>query len=187
MNDGEIIGHYFNRDERAIDETARKYGSRCLSVARNILGDPRDAEECVSSVSLLAWERIPPARPVRLGSWLVKLTRNLAFNRYKERKRLKRGGGETELVLDELAEVIPGDGDPASELELKELTAAVNSFLGSLSERERSIFMQRCFYAEPIKNIAARLAMTEGAVMTSLSRTRAKLKNRLINEGLINE
>lgn len=187
MNDGGIIELFFKRDERALEETAKIYGPYCFAVAKNILEDPRDAEECVSSAVLKAWESIPPARPERLGSWLAKLTRNIAINRYKAEKRQKRGGGEAALVLEELAEIVPSGQDPASETQYNELKAAVNAFLGELPERERAVFMRRCFFAEPVKEIASRFHMTPGAVMTLLSRTRGKLKRRLVKEGLIDE
>ena len=37
MDDKTIIQHYWERDERAISETAEKYGAFCFSIAENIL------------------------------------------------------------------------------------------------------------------------------------------------------
>ena len=187
MKDAEIVGSFLKRDERAVDEAKKKYGAYCFSVAQNILGNKEDAEECVSSALMKAWESIPPQRPERLGSFLAKITRNLAFNRFKEQRRQKRGGGETALVLDELAEVLPAGGDAASEAEFNELNKCVNAFLKSLPEKERRVFMSRAFYAERVGRIARREGMTENAVMSLLSRTRRKLRQHLIKEGLIDE
>ena len=38
MEDGKIIGLFFARDEQALDETKKKYGSYCFTVANGILG-----------------------------------------------------------------------------------------------------------------------------------------------------
>ena len=62
MDDSDIIGLYFSRDERAISETAGKYGRLCKSIASNILKNDSDAEECLSDACLAAWKAIPPAR-----------------------------------------------------------------------------------------------------------------------------
>ena len=100
MTDQQIIEAYWRRDEAAIRETAAAYGSYCFTVANNILGDPRDAEECVSDTWLGAWNSIPPQRPGRLGFFLARLTRNLAIDRWRAKNAGKRGGGEA-----------PGGGD----------------------------------------------------------------------------
>ena len=39
MNDKDIIRLYFNRDQRAVSATAKKYGKYCISIAINILGN----------------------------------------------------------------------------------------------------------------------------------------------------
>ena len=187
MNDAGLIKLYYDRNESAISETKAKYGAYCFTVANNLLGNASDAEECVSSALYSAWDSIPPARPERLGIYLARITRNLAFNRIKAENRKKRGGGNAALVLEELSECIPAKGDPASEAELKELKRSVNAFLRGLPEREASIFIRRAFRADTVKSIAKDFGMTENAVMSSLSRTRKKLRQYLIKEGLIDE
>ena len=80
MDDDRIIELYWTRDEKAISATAEKYGSYCGAIARNILGNESDAEECVNDTWLSAWRSIPPNRPTRFSVFLGKMTRNLAFN-----------------------------------------------------------------------------------------------------------
>ena len=55
MEDSQIIGLYYKRDEAAISETEAKYGSFCHVVALNILSLNEDAEECVNDTYLRAW------------------------------------------------------------------------------------------------------------------------------------
>ena len=45
MTDEKIIQLYFNRDEKAIEETSIKYGSYCYKIANNILRNRQDSEE----------------------------------------------------------------------------------------------------------------------------------------------
>ncbi len=42
MEDTEIVQLYWDRDQKAITETAAKYSSYCTSIAKNILGNQED-------------------------------------------------------------------------------------------------------------------------------------------------
>ena len=59
MDDEKIVQLYFDRNEKAIEETANKYGRYCTSIAMNILANREDAEECVNDTYLAAWNSIP--------------------------------------------------------------------------------------------------------------------------------
>lgn len=90
MDDVEIIRLYWDRNEQAIPATSDKYGNYCFTIARNILGNQEDAEECVNDTYLCAWNSMPPQRPSILSAFLGKLTRNLSLNRYKHNTAGKR-------------------------------------------------------------------------------------------------
>ena len=72
MNDKDIIQLYLNRDQRALSATAKKYGKYCTSIAKNILGNNEDAEECVNDTYLSTWNSIPPTIPTILSAFLGK-------------------------------------------------------------------------------------------------------------------
>jgi RNA polymerase sigma-70 factor (ECF subfamily) len=183
MLDTEILDLFFARNEMAIVETDRKYGGYCFCVANSILSCTEDAEETVSDTLLHAWNAIPPQRPGILKLFLAKIARNLAFTRWRSQNAAKRGGGETELVLEELAECIPGGERVDDRLNAKELAAAIRAFLDTLPEREQDIFLRRYFFTQKTEAIAARYGMKTANVLRILSRTRAKLKNYLTQEG----
>ena len=183
MEDEEIVELYFARDERALTETARKYGGYCYHIANGILNSPEDADETVSDTWLRVWNSIPPQKPIFLKLFLAKITRNLAFSRWRSMNAAKRGGGETELALEELAECIPGREMVDDELNVKELGRAIRAFLDTIPEREQDIFLRRYFYAEDTISIALRYGMKNANVLRTLSRTRQKLKNYLTKEG----
>ena len=48
MSDEEIIALFWQRDEQAIRLAQQRHGPYCLSIARRILRDRQDAEECVN-------------------------------------------------------------------------------------------------------------------------------------------
>ena len=108
MDDEKIVQLYWDRDERAISATAEKYGSYCAQIARNILGDREDADECVNDAYMSAWGSMPPHRPGVLSAFLGKIVRNLSLNRYRRNTAAKRGGGEAPAVLEEIGELVSG-------------------------------------------------------------------------------
>ena len=187
MNDSEIIDLYWQRSDRAIEETDRVYGPYCFRVANNVLGDRLDAEESVSDTWWAAWNAMPPTRPDSLRAFLAKLTRRIAISRLRRRSSRKRGGGETALALEELAECIPAPQNVERQLEQRELAAAVNQFLAALPERQRILFTARYFYVTPISDLARRLDMKPGAVKTQLFRLRKQLLSYLQEEHYVDE
>lgn len=183
MEDNAILDLYFNRDEIAITETDRKYGDYCHSIAIRILRCAEDSEEAVNDTYWHAWNTIPPQRPNVLRLFLARITRNLAFDRWRKLSAAKRKGEETELVLEELAACIPGREQIDDQLNAKELARAIRTFLDTLQARDRDIFLHRYFYVDDTATIAARYALPRANVNLILSRTRAKLKTYLTQEG----
>lgn len=182
MEDREIVALYFARNEAALAESQRKYGRMLYNLAMSLLHSREDSEECENDTYLSAWNKIPPERPIYLGAYLSKITRFLSMNILKKRSAEKRP--ETVgTALEELEECIP-DGDGVEKaFESRQIQAAINAFLRSLSSDDRYIFVRRYFYSEEVKTIAARLACSEGKVKTRLFRMRAVLKQRLEKEG----
>ena len=185
MEDSEIVDLYWMRSDQAISETEEKYGTYCRSVALHITGNEQDAEECVNDTWLAAWNSMPDKRPSRLGSYLGCLARHLAIDRFRAARCGKRGGGETELVLDEFAEILPSEGDPAEILEVKELGAAIQKFVNTLGKFERMIFLGRYWFLLTVPEIAERNHISESRTKSMLFRLRRRLKQELEREGLL--
>ncbi|MBR4289483.1 MAG: RNA polymerase sigma factor [Oscillospiraceae bacterium] len=184
MDDKQIIDLYWVRSERAIAETDRKYGKFCHRIAFHILANPQDSEECVSDTFLKAWSAIPPKRPVKLSTFLGKITRNLALNRYEKHTAQKRGGGEVPVALDELAECIPDPNSVERMVDNRILADKLNIFLESLPAEARKIFMRRYWEVCSVQEIAEIYGISESKVKVSLFRTRGKLRAFLEQEGI---
>ena len=185
MDDAGIIELFFARDEGAVSRCREKYGAYLRAVARNVSGSESDAEECEADAYAAAWRRIPPERPRSLRAWLAKAARYAALDILERGAARKRGGGEAEAVLDELAECVPAPGSVGDRLDAEELARAVDAFLKTLGERERVIFVQRCFECESTAAIARRCSVSEQAVRSALHRTRLKLRAYLEKEELL--
>lgn len=184
LPDDEIVSMYHARDEQAIGESARKYGRYCHSIAYAILQNDQDAEECVNDTYVRAWESMPPHKPSRLSTYLGKLTRNLSISRHRHAHADKRWSG-SDAVYDEMAECLPdtdASGELSDEIALRD---AINSFLASLPNRTRVVFMQRYWYFCPIAAIARDMSMSESDVKVTLMRTRNRFREHLEKEGIV--
>ena len=182
MEDEEIVRLYWERDERAIGESERKYGSLCRAVALRVLESPEDAEECVSDVWLRCWNAVPPQRPRLLGAFLAGITRNLALDRWRAARAERRGGGQTAMALEELEGCVSGKS-LEDESERRELVRALNGFLRGLSDRDRALFLRRYWSLDTLESVAAAEGMSVSAVHRRLGKLRAALAAHLEKEG----
>lgn len=185
MQDSQIIELYFRRSERAIEETASKYGSYLSSIAYNILYNKEDAEECVSDTYLAAWNRIPPTKPTHFSVFLGTITRTMSIDRWRKTKAAKRGKGQIPTALHELGYAVPSEQNMEEDLIRSELTASINRFLRDLPDIERRIFICRYWYFDSIPDISRQYSLSQSKVKSTLMRTRRKLKSYLIEKGAV--
>ena len=183
MEDQEIVALYWQRSEDAIRETAAKYETYLTKVARNVLSDAEDSRECVNDTYLAAWNSMPEHRPEILSTYLGKITRQGAIDRFRKRNSLKRRASEYALSLSELEDSFADSATPEQALDTRLLAEAVNAFLRTLPDRERNVFLGRYYFFDSVKEVAAYCALSEANVKSILFRTRQKLKAYLESEG----
>lgn len=182
MEDHTIVDLYLARDEQAIRATADKYGERLQGLARRILEDQPEAQECENDTYLAAWNRIPPHQPREyLFAFLARITRGLAFNRIKEKTAQKRP--PVTSLSEELEQCLPAPDDTPCRVEYGELLASIEAFLNGLKSADRVIFMRRYWFCDSVATIASLLGVTESRVKSSLFRTRNRLRQHLTEEG----
>ena len=183
--DEAILGMLFARDENGLREIQTVYGKLCYKLANDILKSSEDSEECVNDMLLKVWQTIPPKHPDSLIAYIIRLVRNTALNRYLAMKAKKRGGKQFEEAWEELENTLESKDDLTETVDLHELTHTIESFLDTLSQQTRNIFLRRYYMSESVAEIAKRYDMGISAVKISLKRTRDKLKDHLRGEGVL--
>lgn len=184
MEDQQIIALYHDRDEAAIAETERKYGSFCRTIALNILSIREDAEECVNDTWHAAWMKMPPELPRSLKAFLGRITRNLSISRFRAGHAKKRYNG-MELMLSELEECVPSAVSVEKYVEQKELGTHISDWLETLDEADRTLFVRRYWYGETTKLLASERKCTENQIAQRMRRMRGRLKTYLEMKGVI--
>lgn len=182
MNDSEIIDLFYMRSEQAIIELSVKYGNACNKVAKNILNNILDAEECVNDAYLGAWNTIPPQNPNPLLTYICRIVRNLSIKKYHANTSVKRNSFY-DAALDELEECVSSSESVEAEISAKELTRQIDYFLDTLDAESRILFVRRYWYAYSISELAKQFGLKSNTVSVRLSRIRDKLRDYLKGEG----
>ena len=182
MDDSKIIEMYFQKNQKAITETDKKYGKMLHTIAYNILFDISESQECVNDTYLNVWNKIPPTNPKSFKAFIARIIRYISIDRLRKNTADKRNSEYTRS-LDELSEVVSGNESLEENAIEKELIEAINKFLSSLSEKHCDMFVMRYFYADSIKDIAKFTGKTVSNVKTTLFRIRKDLLDYLKKEG----
>ncbi len=177
MEDEAIVSLLFSKDAEGLDALSSKYGALLLSVAGHILPQ-RDAEEAVNDCYFKVWKTIPPYRPVYLRSFLCKVVRQIALDRWRTAHRKKRD--ETALADLEDLELLAA---PVQDDAYEGVGAAIDAFLDGLDVESRTLFVRRYFLWESPASLAQRFGLTENHVSVKLHRLREKLRKYLRKEG----
>lgn len=178
-----IIELYFQRSEKVIEETDKKYHGYCENIGMNILNNYQDTEECINDCYLNAWNCMPPEKPKILHAFLGRIMRNLSIDRYRKNKAQKRKEGEFHVLLDELEECIPTNTSVWDSVNERLLSTAIDDFLTKCTEKEKNIFIKRYFFCKSVKAIAKECTLTDANIKTILHRLRKALKNYLQKRG----
>ena len=163
MDDSKIIDLFYARSEQAIMELSTKYGAVCSKVAKNILNNSHDAEECVNDAYLGAWNTIPPQNPNPLLTYICRIVRNLSIMKYHANTAIKRNSFY-DAALDELEDCLASSETVEDKLTAKELSATLDQFLDTLDRENRVMFVRRYWYSDSISEIAERLHMSKNNV-----------------------
>jgi len=183
MQDAAIIELYWSRDERAISESDRHYGTYCRRISLNILSCLEDSEECVNDTWHRSWEAIPPQRPSSLAAFFGRIVRNLSISRYRAAHAKKRYDGIA-VLLSELEDCVPSRESVSQAMEGKLLTDAIDGWLARLEKDDRVLFVRRYWFGDPVNALAKECGCTQNQMAQRMLRLRKGLRTALGQEGI---
>ena len=181
--DEKIIDMYWERNPDAIKETEHRYGPLLRNVAYNILYDLQDCEECQNDAYLRIWNAIPSTRPTAFPRFIMQIMRQIAIIRYREKTRKKRIPSQLTISLDELEELSNGLSLEQT-YEAKELGSLITEYVRQLNERQRYIFIDRYYLAEPAEKTASELSISARTIYDEITKIRQGLKEYLERNGV---
>ncbi len=185
MSDDAIINLYWDRNEKAIEATDKKYRKYLYAISYNILKNRLDIEECINDTYLTTWDKIPPERPNVFQRFLSKITRDISIDKYRKNHADRRIPSELTVSLNELDACMAGLVTEEEHKAVIQISSVLNSYLYGASERDRFIFVCRYYYSDSVKEIARMLNVSDKTVYRDLVRMREELRAALLKEGIV--
>jgi len=183
MEDTLIIELFFQRNEKAIEETKNKYGKYCFTIANNILKNYEDSEECVSDTYIKTWQSIPPQKPSDFKAWIGRVTRNIAINKWKYNHRKKRHDTPY-ILMSELDECIPSGFTIDDQIDKNELGRLISIWLRGLTKENQALFIQRYWFGFEIRELSKKFGISSSNLSSRLHYLRSALRKYLEKEDI---
>lgn len=181
-SDLELISLARQGDKAAFGRLVLRYQPMAQRIAQQMLRNQDLAGDLVQDAMLQAYLSLEKLHePKRFKSWLYGIVLNICRNELRRRKVIVFS---LEAMLGDLADtpLLIDEYSPAPEqvAELKEIRAALQEAIDSLSDNNRQATL--LFYDEQLslQEIAVRLNISVGAVKGRLHKARHQLKQRLL-------
>lgn len=184
MTDEEIAKKLRQKDKDIFNYIMEHYNKLLWVVVGNILekaGSSEDIEDCISDVYIKLLENPKLYNPKKgsLKSFLVKVGKNLAIDRYRKL---------TKNNLTSLYEnFIFYNDDLLKDILKKENMKKILEILDSMKEPDKEIIIRRYFYNEKVKVISEKMCLQSKEIENKLYRGKLKLRTALNREEGFNE
>jgi RNA polymerase sigma-70 factor (ECF subfamily) len=164
-------------DQAAFGTIVRHYQRAIHRLAYGLTRNPSDADDLAQETFVRAWQALGRFRVGEpLYPWLSRICVNLAFSLFRRRKRRPEESIEPML---EAGRQFGAEDDPAEHAARSERDARIAVAFEGLSNDHQTILVLRVVEDLSYDEIAERLGIPPGTVMSRLSRARAELKARL--------
>ena len=175
MSDADLVVLARSGDADAFRVLVSRYRAMAMSVALHLSGDREAAEDLVQEATLAAFVSLGRLRdPARFRSWfygtVVNVTR--AWRRRQAGRPVTLDGWDTVRLI----------AAPADEAAQRELRWIVTGALECLPEASRTVLVLFYYDGLTVREIAARLGVTEAAVKSRLHKGRSQLGRLLAAE-----
>lgn len=162
----------------AFEDTAQRYQRRVYSFARYLLSSREEAEDVTQEVLLRLWRHRQGVDEERLGSWLLRVTRNACYDLLRKR-RSESAAGLAPGFDDEAEEVAASEPDPRSRAEATDFRRRLLAALAEIGEPYKSVVILREVQGLPHREIGEALGIPEVTVRVHLHRGRKRLREIL--------
>lgn len=180
LSDNEIISAILRNPSRGMKILIDNYSSTVFAAVNGRLGGVCSHDEIEACVSLVFTEfyfniQKFDGRKCSLKTYLSVLARNKAIEEFRRTVRRNAEVHDEDDILVQLPDSF--DLESAAERRIMEqhLLKAVNA----LGQPDSSIIIRRYFYAQPSKQIAEELGMSDASVRKRISRSLVKLRTVL--------
>jgi RNA polymerase sigma-70 factor (ECF subfamily) len=176
--DVELIRQAKRGERKAFGELVRRYQKRVYALCFRLGGSHDAADDLTQEAFIKAFQAIESfdeAYP--FAAWILRIASNNALN-YIKRQKFQVSGEEGELVLEQQA-APKADSDPLEALSREEMDRRYQEAVNQLPPEFKVVFVMRMHEDLSYEEIAARLRISVGTVMSRLHRARQRLVEQL--------
>ncbi len=170
-----LLSRIAARDERAVEALYAKYSGPLYSLAYQVTGADRFAQDVVQEVFIAVWKdaaRFDPARGA-VGPWLFSLARHKAIDLVRREANVRKRTADVDMEL----ETAPDDVDHEAWLNLRR--DRVRGALAQLTEPQRTALELAFFAGLTHVEVAERLGIPLGTAKTRIRTALLKLRDAL--------
>lgn len=184
VKDSAIIEKVLSGDNQSFEMLILKYQSRLFATVLNVVKNRELAEDITQEAYMKGFNKLDTLKNHdQFYPWLKRIALNLALNHFERAKRVV----DVESEEDDTSyfERIP-DGESPEELVVKdELKRYVRHFVEALPDKLRVVVVLREIEDMSYEEIAELMNIPIGTVRSRLFNARQVMKDRLINQGLV--
>ena len=172
-----LVGQARAGNTSAFDELARRVRDRVRQWARRLVADDDDAEDVAQLVLVRLHERLDDFEGrSRFGTWLYRITRNVALDRRRLEERRAALLAQDVSFTD--ATVLPDVDDDAGDA--THIRRLIVEQFAELSPRQRDVFEMVDVRNGSIADVARQLGIEPSTVRVLLLRARRTIRARML-------
>ena len=182
----QLMGRTKAGDRAAFDELVGLLRTRSFRLARSLVGSPEDALDLTQEAFLRAYRSRASYRDGEsFMPWFHRILRNTCFSHLRRRSLVERRSLSAGSDEDDGDWTLPDDEPPPSAgMEADEQASTFWSAFRALRATDREILALRHFEELSYRDIAQRLEIPEGTVMSRLFHARRRLREELAQRSL---
>ena len=177
-NENALVSAACRGDRRAFGRLVCAYQRRAYAVAYSLVGNRDDALELAQESFVRAYramDRFDPAMP--FYPWLYRIVRNTCLNYLKKRRR--RGETSLDQLMESGYDARETGRGPEEQAHLDDTKRAIHEAMATLTGDQREILRLRHFHEMSYAEIATKLGIPQGTVMSRLHGARKRLKQAM--------
>jgi len=185
VDDAVLIRAAQQGDEDAFERLVRAHDEGVLRLAMNLLRSPEDARDVYQEAFLRVYRNLHKFRfDCSFHTWLYRIVTNLCLDHLRKRKVRREeqasvGTGDDERDRLEVMPERRAESDPQRTLLSAEIGDRIQSVLGQMTARERTVFELRHYQGMRLRAIGEVLGTTEEAAKNCLFRATQKMRSAL--------
>jgi RNA polymerase sigma-70 factor (ECF subfamily) len=161
------------RDRAAAAVVAERAAALAMATASAVLVEREAAADVAQEATLRVLQRMRQLdAPWRFDGWVHRIAVHAALDALRRRRRR----GERPLETDAIEPTAPGITEPAARLEAQAASAAIETALRRLPDRQRVALVLRYVHDLTEEEVADALGVRLGTATSLLSRARAALR-----------